>query len=273
MIDINSFHTESISNLHLTGVYKITCKHNSSLIYVGSTGKVSKYQNWSGFKLRWLHHLSSLIIGKHANIRIQRIVNKYGVEDLVFSILEITDPNEAIIREQYWIYTLDSYKNGLNLRPIAKSNLGLKQCPESVKRRTQKASKTLKERWSKEAHYRLGYIMSDEHKQRLSISKRKLDENTILEIHTELKEGKLFPYIRDKYDISQDTLRRVINGKFNSLDWSFITKRSQKFNEDKLNLLYKLYMEDKTHLEISKILNVSQQAVSYRLKELVKSKL
>jgi len=267
MIDINSFHNEDISNLHLLGVYKITCKHDSSLVYVGSTAKESKYKKWSGFKLRWLHHISSLMLNKHFNIRLQRIVNKYGIEDLVFSILEITSSEDAIVREQHWIDLLDSYNKGLNLRPIAKSNLGRKASKETRLKQSKSISKTLKEKWSREEHHMKGYVMPKEHKKNLSLSKRKFSEKEILKIHTDLKNCFSYKETRKKYKMSQDTLRRIINGKFNDLDWSFLIKRSQKINKKEVKQMKKLKLNGYSHKKIGEVIGVSQQCISYWLKK------
>ena len=236
MIDIQQFHKETSENLILNGVYKITAKHNN-LVYVGSTSQVSKYKKWTGFKIRWLHHISSLLLNKHANKRLQNIVNKYGIEDLEFSIVEITLPEDVIIREQYWINFYNSYNKGLNLRPVAESNLGRTSSEETKLKQSISISKALKEKWSKEEHHMKGYIMPLKHKENLSLSKRKFSEENILEIHKDLQNNFSYKEIREKYKMSQDTLRRIINGKFNNLDWSFLFKRTQKINKKQLEMI------------------------------------
>jgi group I intron endonuclease len=267
MIDMQQFHKETLEDLILNGVYKITAKHNN-LVYIGSTGKVNKYKKWTGFKLRWLDHLSRLLLNKHHNKRLQNIVNKYGVEDLQFSIIEITKPKNAIIREQYWIDYYDSFNNGLNLRPVAESNLGRKTSTETKLKQSKSISKALKEKWSKEEHHMKGYIMSDEHKQSLSISKRKFSEDEILKIYSDLKSSYSYKKIREKYKMSQDTLRRIINGKFNNLDWSFLIKRTQKINKKQIEKIVELKNKGTSHKKIGEVLNVSQQCVSYWLKKI-----
>ena len=267
MIDIQQFHKETPEDLILNGVYKITAKHNN-LVYIGSAGKINKYKKWTGFKLRWLHHLSSLLLNKHHNKRLQNIVNKYGIEDLQFSIIEITKLKNAIIREQYWIDYYDSFNNGLNLRPAAESNLGRKTSTEAKLKQSKSISKALKEKWSKEEHHMKGYVMSKEHKRNLSLSKRKFSEKKILKIHTDLKNGFSYKETREKYKMSQDTLRRIINGKFNNLNWSFLIKRTQKINKQQVEKMKELSKKGYSHNKIGELIGVSQQCVSYWFKKL-----
>lgn len=267
MIDIQQFHKETSKDLLLNGVYKITSKHNN-LVYIGSTSKINNYKKWTGFKLRWLHHISSLLLKKHHNKKIQNIVNKHGIENLEFSIIEITKPENAIIREQYWIEYYDSFNKGLNLRPKAESNLGRKHSKETKLKQSKSISKALKEKWSKEEHHMKGYVMPEEHKQNLSLSKRKFSENEILKIHIDLKNGFSYKEIREKYKMSQDTLRRIINGKFNDLDWSFLLKRTQKINKKELKQMQELKEKGYSHKEIGRVIGASQQCVSYWLKKL-----
>lgn len=186
MIEINNFHNENIDKLHLLGVYKITSKHNK-LVYIGSTAKKSKYKRWSGFKLRWLHHISSLLNNKHSNIRLQRIVNKYGIEDLFFEIIEICDALNCIEREQYWIDYYNSFKVGLNLRPIAKNNLGLKLKFRNTEERSNKISKKQKENWKTNKENRISFKWNSESKNNFSKLKRKLSDEQIFEINQKLK--------------------------------------------------------------------------------------
>ena len=219
------------------------------------------------FKLRWFHHISSLLLNKHHNNRLQNIVNKYGINNLEFNIIEITLPENAIIREQYWIDHYNSFNKGLNLRPMAASNLGRKASKETKLKQSKSISKALKEKWSKEEHHMKGYVMPKEHKQNLSLSKRKFSEDEILKIHVDLKNSFSYKEIREKYKMSQDTLRRIINGKFNDLDWSFLLKRTQKINKKQLEKMKELINNGYTHKEIGNVLNVSQQCVSYWIKK------
>ena len=62
----------------ITGIYKIIDKR-SGRIYFGSSVDVEK---------RIIQHKRALINNKHHNIYLQRIVNKYGIDCLIFELVE-----------------------------------------------------------------------------------------------------------------------------------------------------------------------------------------
>lgn len=92
-------------------------------------------------------------------------------------------------------------------------------------------------------------------------------EDEILKIHTDLKNSYSYKEIREKYKMSQDTLRRIINGKFNDLDWSFLIKRTQKINKKQIEQMKELEGKGYSHKKIGSIIGVSQQCISYWLKK------
>lgn len=104
------------------GVYKIyfnDCK--SKKIYVGSAS------GDDGFYGRWKSHISQLKNNKSGCNVLQKAFNKYfNGNNLIFEIIEICDIEDCLIREQYYIDTLDSYNKGYNARPKASNNGGLK---------------------------------------------------------------------------------------------------------------------------------------------------
>jgi group I intron endonuclease len=77
------------------GVYCIRSTIDDRL-YVGST-RYTMYRRYSA-------HLNLLKVNKHTCNHLQNFVNKYGVDKLVFEILEIVEDKEKVLeREQYWI--------------------------------------------------------------------------------------------------------------------------------------------------------------------------
>ena len=100
------------------GVYKIESILNGR-IYIGSSVNVLR---------RWRLHKSELLNNKHHSIILQRHVNKYGLEDLVFSLLEETHEKIIIEREQHYI---DLLKPFFNIRKVADSNIGIKRSIET----------------------------------------------------------------------------------------------------------------------------------------------
>lgn len=106
------------------GVYIITNLINGK-IYIGSTTE--------SFQLRWSTHKRSLKGNRHCNRHLQFAVNKYGVENFKFEILEECLSEFCVIREQYYLDTLlfaQEYINnkdkrflelGYNINPLSSS--------------------------------------------------------------------------------------------------------------------------------------------------------
>ena len=65
----------------------------------------------------------------HKNTILQRLFNKYGVNSFVFEIIEIlNDPNELLLREQFY---LDALSPNVNILKVAGSAFGYKHTEES----------------------------------------------------------------------------------------------------------------------------------------------
>ena len=64
-----------------TGIYAITSI---------STGKKLIGQTLQGFRTRAKQHYCALLNKKHDNPYLQNHINKYGLDDLVFELIEIT---------------------------------------------------------------------------------------------------------------------------------------------------------------------------------------
>lgn len=108
----------------MKAIYKISSIAKPTRIYVGSA---------INFENRKSVHLCELKNKKHGNVKLQRHFNKYGKEDLVFSIIEPVENREELIqREQFYIDTFLPY---FNICPTAGSNLGRKFGPQSLERR------------------------------------------------------------------------------------------------------------------------------------------
>jgi len=74
--------------------------------------------------------------GKHKNMKLQRHFNKYGIDDLVFSVLIGCDKETLLAYEQFYIDALNPY---FNLCPIAGNSLGVKRS-EEFKRKISEAN-------------------------------------------------------------------------------------------------------------------------------------
>jgi len=99
----------------ISGIYQIQSKIKPERIYVGSAIDIQK---------RWKDHLYRLRINRHINNRLQNHYNKYGKNDLTFSILIGCAKEDLVVTEQFYI---DSKKCWFNLCPKAGNTFGLKQ--------------------------------------------------------------------------------------------------------------------------------------------------
>lgn len=105
-----------------SAIYKIYFNNNVNDFYIGSA--VDFYDR----KIRHTYHLKKQI---HKNKILQRAYNKYGVKNIIFSILEtVSDMKLLIDREQFYINNLNPK---FNILRKAGSCLGYKHS-ESVKK-------------------------------------------------------------------------------------------------------------------------------------------
>jgi len=113
----------------ICGIYKIQSKIKPERIYIGSA--VDIYT-------RWANHKCKLKKEEHHSIKLQRHFNKYGIDDLLFSIIIICDRNDlvpinGIVRpEQFFIWAYNPY---FNVSPFAGSPMmGMKHSEETKKK-------------------------------------------------------------------------------------------------------------------------------------------
>lgn len=107
---------------NISCIYKITSIINGKC-YIGSASYWDK---------RRAEHISSLKKGEH-NQKLQNHVNKYGLDDLKFEVLEIVERKKKILleREQFYIDQYNCVKNGFNVCEIAGSCMGVKASDET----------------------------------------------------------------------------------------------------------------------------------------------
>ena len=124
-----------MKNENKCGVYVIRNIENGKM-YIGSTS--------TSFRKRWENHKRKLRKNKHPNDHLQASYNKYGKDCFEFQIIEITNPDEAVKREAYYIslYNTLNPKYGYN---IAKVNIdGTTSVAQSTK---EKLSVITKKMW------------------------------------------------------------------------------------------------------------------------------
>lgn len=101
------------------GIYLIRCRANGK-VYVGSTMDLSR---------RKRTHFSAMRRGKHQNPHLQSAVDKYGLSEVSFEVVErVDDVSTLLEREQCWIDVLHATNNrkGFNIRDRASSNAGIR---------------------------------------------------------------------------------------------------------------------------------------------------
>ena len=97
----------------VSGIYKIQSKIKPDRIYVGSSSHVHS---------RWSKHKGDLLRNKHDNGRLQNHANKYGIDDLQFSLITGCGEDVLIAYEQFYIDALNPW---FNLAQIAGSTKGM----------------------------------------------------------------------------------------------------------------------------------------------------
>lgn len=167
----------------MIGIYKITCNINN-MIYIGSSKNI---------KIRWKRHKSDLIKNKHSNIIFQRLFNKYGMDNLIFEIIEYCDIKDLIIKEQYY---LDTLKPEINIAKNAKGGDNLTLNPnrliiiEKIKNSVNETIKNMSEterllKWSKPGNLNPNYNnkWSKNKKDKLSKLLKDKYEKGLIKVH------------------------------------------------------------------------------------------
>lgn len=163
-----------------SGIYKISNNINEK-IYIGSAKNI---------KSRINVHRCCLLKNKHHSKRLQNHVNKYGIDSLIFEVVEFCDILILLEREQFYIDSLNPF---FNINKIAGSNLGRKLSIESIEKlkKTRIKNGGWKKGWKHTIEARkkmsdasLGHIISQEQKDKQSIAMkgRKVSEETKIKI-------------------------------------------------------------------------------------------
>lgn len=101
-----------------SGIYKIASTIDERC-YIGSA---------SNLYTRFHCHLLRLKRNDHHSLKLQRFVNKYGLDSIRFEVIELCDKSALIEREQFWMDTLSP---AFNTVPFAANSMGYKHTPES----------------------------------------------------------------------------------------------------------------------------------------------
>lgn len=112
--------------LNKPGIYQIASTIKPDRIYIGSAVNLRKRIN---------NHSFDLVHQRHGNSKLQNHCNKYGIEDLVFTIIILCSPSQLIEYEQIFI---DRRKPWFNICKIAGSALGVIHSDEFRKKASER---------------------------------------------------------------------------------------------------------------------------------------
>jgi group I intron endonuclease len=130
--------------MKISGIYQIQSIIKPERCYIGSA---------IDMKSRWRSHKFELNHQKHGNSKLQRHCDKYGESDLIFIIIEPCFPEFLIIREQFYIDTLNPF---FNCCKTAGSRLGMKHSDSVIIK--------IKEARARQVNTRKGIPQSEEAK-------------------------------------------------------------------------------------------------------------
>ena len=98
--------------MKISGIYKIQSLKFPQRFYIGSSYNIQR---------RWMDHIRYFARGKHHSKKLQAHYDKYGKNDLVFSVVIGCDKDDLLTMEQFF---LDSMKPYFNVNPKAHSSKG-----------------------------------------------------------------------------------------------------------------------------------------------------
>jgi len=169
-------------------IYKITTKTGGK-IYIGSA---------ANFHKRTLAHINLLTRLKHPNTILQNHVNKYGIKDLDFIILEIVMfKSDLINREQFYI---DKFKPKLNIMKKAGSVLGYKHTDETKAKFIKAWTKRVRtsETGRKSGDAMRGRKLSPEHIMKIKAAKANISAETRAKMSLSSKGKKMSNEAKEK---------------------------------------------------------------------------
>ena len=152
--------------MKISGIYRIESKAIPERIYIGSSINIGN---------RWRRHLSTLKLKQHGSIKLQNHCNKYGIDDLIFTIITECEKKDLIKTEQSFIDSCNPY---FNICKVAGSSLGVKCSDEYRKAKSEFMKGNTNgfghiqsdELRIKQILGRKNYIFSEEHKNNIAKS-------------------------------------------------------------------------------------------------------
>lgn len=183
--------------LIVSGIYEIRNLMNGNR-YIGSTVRFTK---------RWQKHLDQLRCQQHPNSHLQAAFNKYGEKAFAFTVVEYSEPENLIEREQYY---LDTLSPEYNILPTAGSSLGYRHSKETRKKISRALSGT------RNPHY--GKHPNSATRAKMSMAQRgkHLSEKHRRKIGKAMKGRPYSAETRGKMSVSKSGRRHPMYGKHHS---------------------------------------------------------
>jgi group I intron endonuclease len=155
-----------------SGIYKWTCTPTGR-IYIGSAVNL---------QARWYGHRATLRGGRHSNAYLQHAWNKYGEDAFTFEVLELVLAPFLLEREQYYLDKLKPFtrNNGFNIYPTAGSPYG--------------------------------YEVSDEARQKMSVSQKKRAAEMSVEEKANFYKNRKKPAFANRRSPSPETREKIRQG-------------------------------------------------------------
>ena len=210
-----------ISLKNKSGIYIIKTKINNRF-YIGSA--INLYN-------RMHTHLTHLKQNKHCNLKLQRFVNKYGIENLFFECIELCDKENLIKKEQFYIDTLKPFYNiakiagstlGVNitkeqseklskLRKGKQNSLGRKHSKETIIKISESAKKRGLHPNFKESSRKANTDRkhTKEHREKISLKQKKITIEQQKEVINLLSKGIFQKDIAFKFNVSQRVISKI----------------------------------------------------------------
>jgi len=162
-----------------SGIYYFISNENRKM-YIGST---------INFRKRFIEHRSLLKNKKHSNPHLQRHVNKYGLDVLIYDYLELCDIDTLEFDEQFYVNSLNPEFN--IMKRCVVNRIGLshteetkRKMREAAKRPSRQKSYKKMAKINKKVHtgneYNIGRKHSEETKRKISkkLTGRKMSEES-----------------------------------------------------------------------------------------------
>lgn len=234
------------------GIYCIINTINNKK-YVGSSTNI---------KQRWMKHKSELRNGYHINPHLQKAWNKYGEEKFDFRVLVYTNPDEAILLEQY---VLDNYFElfEYNISKDANAPMAGREFSEEHRRKLSEShiGKTFSEETKqKMSKARIGKTFSKETCKKLSEANTGKNNPFFGKRHTEQTRNKISEANSGK-NCSQETRKKMSASRSGDKNHKWIN-----FSDEKIYEMRLLREQGYSYEEIAGVFGISYNTVRRRLK-------